>query len=230
MFSARSNRRSPSRSAVFSPVTQSPDTGLVEFGCRWYDAQTGRWISKDPILLDGGWNVYAFCGNDPVNRTDPSGTFVIAIGGGGATGAGSAVAVDSGLVFGISLKNGFQWGSYQAGGVGFHVGLDVSFGTVVTIAPFAEDITNLSGLTESIGGSIGFGPSGTAELAIPIGATPKGSAVSFSFGAGVGVEKHAITTFTTVQEMSMRDIIEGVKAMSSIGSSLIRGSISKTGK
>ena len=50
-----------------------PDTGLVEFGCRWYDAQTGRWISKDPILLEGGWNVYAFCDNDPVNRTDPTG-------------------------------------------------------------------------------------------------------------------------------------------------------------
>ena len=50
-----------------------PDTGLVEFCCRWYDAETGRWISKDPILLDGGWNVYAFCGNDPINRTDPSG-------------------------------------------------------------------------------------------------------------------------------------------------------------
>ncbi len=50
-----------------------PDTGLVEFCCRWYDAETGRWISKDPILLDGGWNVYAFCGNGPINRTDPSG-------------------------------------------------------------------------------------------------------------------------------------------------------------
>ena len=50
-----------------------PDTGLVEFGCRWYDAATGRWISKDPILLDGGWNVYAFCGNDPINRIDPLG-------------------------------------------------------------------------------------------------------------------------------------------------------------
>ena len=46
---------------------------LVGFGCRWYDAETGRWISKDPILLDGGWNVYAFCDNDPINRTDPSG-------------------------------------------------------------------------------------------------------------------------------------------------------------
>jgi RHS repeat-associated protein len=53
-----------------------PDTGLVEFGCRWYDAETGRWISKDPILLDGGWNVYAFCDNDPINHTDPSGLFV----------------------------------------------------------------------------------------------------------------------------------------------------------
>ena len=50
-----------------------PDTGLVEFGCRWYDAETGRWISKDPILLEGGWNVYAFCDNDPVNRADPTG-------------------------------------------------------------------------------------------------------------------------------------------------------------
>lgn len=50
-----------------------PDTGLVEFGCRWYDAQTGRWISKDPILLDGGWNVYAFCDNDPREPNRPVG-------------------------------------------------------------------------------------------------------------------------------------------------------------
>ncbi len=54
-----------------------PDTGLVEFGCRWYDAETGRWISKDPILLDGGWNVYAFCDNDPINRMDPSGLTIV---------------------------------------------------------------------------------------------------------------------------------------------------------
>jgi RHS repeat-associated protein len=54
-----------------------PDTGLVEFGYRWYDAETGRWISKDPILLEGGWNVYAFCGSDPVNRADPSGLMAL---------------------------------------------------------------------------------------------------------------------------------------------------------
>ena len=27
------------------------DTGLVHFGPRWYDPETGRWISKDPLGL-----------------------------------------------------------------------------------------------------------------------------------------------------------------------------------
>ena len=46
---------------------------MVHFGARWYDPETGRWISKDPILLAGGLNLYAFCGNDPVNFFDPWG-------------------------------------------------------------------------------------------------------------------------------------------------------------
>ena len=49
------------------------DTSLVQFGARWYDAASGRWLSKDPILLEGGLNLYVFCGNDPVNYCDPSG-------------------------------------------------------------------------------------------------------------------------------------------------------------
>jgi len=50
-----------------------PDTGLVEFGCRWYDAETGRWISKDPIGLCGGLNLYEFCGSNPICFCDPDG-------------------------------------------------------------------------------------------------------------------------------------------------------------
>lgn len=50
------------------------DTGLVRFGARDYDALTGRWTSKDPILFGGGQaNLYAYVGNDPINRIDPSG-------------------------------------------------------------------------------------------------------------------------------------------------------------
>ena len=57
----------------FQSGLYDPDTGLVQFGARWYDASTGRWLSKDPILLEGGLNLYVFCGNDPVNFADPWG-------------------------------------------------------------------------------------------------------------------------------------------------------------
>ena len=40
---------------------------------RWYDAVTGRWLSKDPKGIAGGLNLYAFCREDPVNFCDPSG-------------------------------------------------------------------------------------------------------------------------------------------------------------
>lgn len=48
-------------------------TGLYYFRARWYDPITGRWLSKDPIGLAGGMNLYVFCHNDPVNCIDPLG-------------------------------------------------------------------------------------------------------------------------------------------------------------
>lgn len=48
-------------------------TGLTNFRARWYDPATGRWLSKDPIGLEGGLNLYEFCGDDPVNYRDPWG-------------------------------------------------------------------------------------------------------------------------------------------------------------
>ena len=51
----------------------SAATGLVNFRMRWYDAETGRWLSKDPIGLSGGLNLYAFCGNTPISLVDAFG-------------------------------------------------------------------------------------------------------------------------------------------------------------
>jgi len=40
---------------------------------RYYDADTGRFISEDPIGFEGGINLYAYCNNNPVNFVDPLG-------------------------------------------------------------------------------------------------------------------------------------------------------------
>ena len=50
------------------------ETDLYENRARYYDAMSARFISSDPIGLEGGVNTYAFAGNDPVNGRDPSGT------------------------------------------------------------------------------------------------------------------------------------------------------------
>lgn len=51
-------------------------TGLVRFGARDYDPETGRWTSKDPILFGGGdTNLFGYVQNDPVNFIDPEGKF-----------------------------------------------------------------------------------------------------------------------------------------------------------
>ncbi|TIH14876.1 hypothetical protein D0S45_12095 [Marinifilum sp. JC120] len=47
------------------------DTGLVHFGHREYDPSSGRFITPDPIGLEGGdVDVYGYCHDDPVNFID----------------------------------------------------------------------------------------------------------------------------------------------------------------
>ncbi len=51
-------------------------TGLYHFGARYYDPTRGRWTQQDSIISLGNpakGNRYAYAGDDPVNRVDPSG-------------------------------------------------------------------------------------------------------------------------------------------------------------
>jgi len=54
----------------FSTRYQDEETGLVYYGHRYYDASTGRWLSRDPINELGGLNLYGMVGNSPNGYVD----------------------------------------------------------------------------------------------------------------------------------------------------------------
>ncbi|MGA7617086.1 MAG: DUF2235 domain-containing protein [Thermoanaerobaculia bacterium] len=62
------------------PFTE-PASGMVYVRARWYDPETGTWLSPDPLGYRDSSNLYAFAGGDPVNETDPTGLALYAFDG-----------------------------------------------------------------------------------------------------------------------------------------------------
>jgi RHS repeat-associated protein len=53
--------------------TPNQTGGFTYLRNRWYDPQSGRFLTQDPIGLAGGVNLYAYAGNNPVSYSDPYG-------------------------------------------------------------------------------------------------------------------------------------------------------------
>ena len=89
------------------------ETGFYYLRARYYDPQLGRFISEDPIGLDGGINPFAYVGDNPVNASDPFGLA------GCASGYDIVIEIDldaGTMTFICESPNG--GGSYVLGSVG----------------------------------------------------------------------------------------------------------------
>jgi RHS repeat-associated protein len=54
----------------FSTKRYYDGVGLSYYGYRFYSASLGRWLTRDPIGIAGGLNLYGFVGNGPMNGVD----------------------------------------------------------------------------------------------------------------------------------------------------------------
>jgi RHS repeat-associated protein len=57
----------------FSSKRIDEETGLTYFGRRYYCADLGRWLTKDPLGQEAGPNLYAFVSNAPLTHLDAYG-------------------------------------------------------------------------------------------------------------------------------------------------------------
>jgi len=92
-------------------------TGLVRFGYRDYNPDSGRWTARDPVLYQSGQlNHYVYVGNNPIDFRDPLGLWCV----GGSfyriVGAGAQVCCKNGICsycgeVGLGIGNSAEFGS-----------------------------------------------------------------------------------------------------------------------
>ena len=57
----------------WSAEMHDDDLAQVYYNYRYYNPKDGRWINRDPITEQGGWNLYAFLGNSTQDKFDTFG-------------------------------------------------------------------------------------------------------------------------------------------------------------
>ncbi len=113
------------------------ETGFYLTGTRYYDPEIGRFINADGYVSTGqdvtGYNMFAYCGNNPVNRADPTGTFWKEVG-------NFFKNVGTAIYNGAKKFVKAAVGSFQIeGGVGYGLGASAKVGPVKVSASAYQD-------------------------------------------------------------------------------------------
>jgi RHS repeat-associated protein len=164
------------------------ETGLFYNVARYYNPQSGRYITSDLIGLGGGLNTYSYIGQNPLGGIDPLGLLTGSIGY-----CGSSILGFGGVVCGgyyVSYSNGIlNYGPFVSGGGG--VGVNASFGVDVglytggleTFTGPTISVSGAGGVLADIGAGATFNTSGNligGTLSIGLSATPISGSITLS--------------------------------------------------
>jgi len=154
--------------------------GLTRFGARDYDAEPGRWTSKDPIRFDGGdSNLYGYVVNNPLNFLDPIGLWFVDVGFSGAANG----KLGPGVTAGVKISPSGVFGYF-----GFGVG--VGQGVSATFSPFGETSEGVSVDASVRGGSGTFGAQAGGSI------SDDGISSTWGVGYGMGFGGSVTATYT----------------------------------
>ena len=176
----------PSHIANINPIRYrgyyyDQETGFYYLQSRYYDPEIGRFINADNQLSTGsdltGLNLFTYCGNNPVNRTDSTGhawwhwaigaavvvacaVAVVATAGGAAAGLAAVAAVGNGMAAATTAST-VAAGAFIGSATAFGTAALVAAGTSSTPQEFADQ-GNWGTVTATVTGATLGGAGGLA--------------------------------------------------------------------
>ena len=163
------------------------ETVLYHYRARYYDQNSGRFLTEDPIRFRGGTNLYSYVRNRPLDKRDPSGRL--------AWGGGVGIGAAGGLFwFGVGFQGscmvvGDTQGNSgllccSSGGAGAVNGATAGGQFTSVVCPNCNTICDMQGGFVQVQGFAGVGVTGSVGGGASVGMST--GTVSASGGGGVG--------------------------------------------